>query len=1061
MGFEVGKQITSVEIQKADFKQADGIKKLKDNEFEAIWNRFDTNNDGKLDQSEQVGLMAFIQNMAGEDGKITRKEVKNTRNTAENKGAEQTNESSVLQQFGDGVEISYKDMKRLAKGFQEFVQNQPKGMSDVTKTGDNTFEIVKANDKTVYTMDGQGRIAKRENEKAGTTTYTYNNNNDVHTAETTKNAGKAEQAVTTNTYIYPKDKKDTPPTELQQKIVEGNDPAKQRTIEQYFNILEKDGQLKYDKTKARVTTGTGESQKVVESTFKDGRKTQQTTTDKNGTEIINYQQVTQNGEKKDIPLTRTYTSKENPPTVTDEKYQQGQAAGNIASRTITKGGKKVRTTTYNPGGATVTEFDEAENPKEKKVTKYAKFDSKTGKIEPQNDSNKVEEVITQGDKRITNKYKNGKISNITTQFTDSKSPIKSVEQDIAGKTIRYTTKDGKTITVKTNDNGDPTTFPRFKGTRMETAEEIADRLGLQGEAKKAFITANRGKIKPGVAVSVPKNHAINANFKAENVETDGAAEAEKLKKYQAIQRQMAEIARLEAIAREQRCGANYAKSADNAIANWDKKGSTRATYATDEYRVFCDQQYNRGGSHKAAEGKDFQQHYIYSTYYNRMVKVEDLAGNIPKGEHVTWMSATGTAKLTNGKTIQLALDDNKIHGKKTIGGFSADSPQAKAYIEQLKARLAQEQKDFDKMVNQDKIGSSYVSTEQFETQVSSQGKTLAGVAEEEAARQAETARTTSQNYITGAADDIWTPADGWSGGDDAVRDMSYTIRSRITTDNVVEIYETYQKRHTADTSMIDTMTSESIGISDVGSRGGREHAYKATEHIINKLQDRALKAGVEKSTIDRIRSSFDHVNWFYYFTVNDMDDDKLTEVAQPVISQLITEIKSRESLKTEDTSNSDQEAFTPPPVTVTDETAGSDATTATTAQTTTTTGAQTTTGAGTTTQTATNTQTTVATNLTNVPILRNQENELPDYSRTHKGLLDNFESIPETAKAEIERVMDQHHLTMVDMPANVETPVMKDKDGNYYRLDMAQRKLILDGQPQPGTNPVDYYTVQI
>ena len=641
MGFEVGKQITSVEIQKADFKQADGIKKLKDNEFEAIWNRFDTNNDGKLDQNEQVGLMAFIQNMAGEDGKITRKEVKNARNTAENKDADQTNESSVLQQFGDGVEISYKDMKRLAKGFQEFVQNQPKGMSDVTKTGDNTFEIVKANDKTVYTMDGQGRIAKRANEKAGTTTYTYNDNNDVHTAETTKNAGKAEQVVTTNTYIYPKDKKDTPPTELQQKIVEGNDPAKQKITEQNFNILEKDGQLKYDKTKARVTTGTGESQKVVEITFKDGQKTQQTTTDKNGTEIINYQQVTRNGNNVDIPLTRTYTSKETPPTVTDEKYQRGQAAGNIASRTITKGGKKVRTTTYNPGGATVTEFDEAENPKEKKVTKYAKFDNKTGKIEPQDDSNKVEEVITQGDKRITNKYKNGKISNITTQFTDSKSPIKSAEQDIAGKTIRYTTKDGKTITVKTNDNGDPTTFPRFKGTRMETAEEIADRLGLQGEAKKAFITANRGKIKPGVAVSVPKNHAINANFKAENVETDGAAEAKKLKEYKAEQ---------------------YRKFVNNNIAhakeygaNLAKNQGLRQTWASGPYQVYCKPTYaKKVGDKTVSSGADaskvtgnYQQHYIYNPQTGKMSAIENQIKGLKQGEHVKLITSNGYAKVVN------------------------------------------------------------------------------------------------------------------------------------------------------------------------------------------------------------------------------------------------------------------------------------------------------------------------------------------------------------------------------------------------------------------------------
>lgn len=127
------------------------------------------------------------------------------------------------------------------------------------------------------------------------------------------------------------------------------------------------------------------------------------------------------------------------------------------------------------------------------------------------------------------------------------------------------------------------------------------------------------------------------------------------------------------------------------------------------------------------------------------------------------------------------------------------------------------------------------------SQVSQTKKVKPSVADSQKEVQSKSAQNVnkkvSKDINTQIADTIYDIADTKS-GEVSVRGMKKVIEKNINKNNVVDVWNSYQKRHKDDYSMIDTMTSEWL------SPGARADVLDSAKHIISSMLDRAKELGL-------------------------------------------------------------------------------------------------------------------------------------------------------------------------------------------------------------------------
>lgn len=710
--------------------------------FDSIFNRFDTDNDGTLNDSEQVGMLAFMNQLAGDDGKLTKKDVKNA-------------DESIMAQLG--TDITYKDMKKFVNAYQSLLKKDT-SKQQVTKSSDGSQDNPTTSytaGKRTYTVDDKNRITTKKDGDV-TTEYTYNKDNNIVAQTQSDKTGGAETTTTTN-YSY---NGSDAAQELKTKTIDNaaahtqityTETGRDQTITDKKTGVKTEEVYRGDDIQTRKVTDNRNNQTQVTTTqFKsyNGSRvadTSQTviTTDKSKTTTdVTYStdgtaklfgkskvEYKQNGDYNTVTSlnglggdeghikeqtttfnfnggTQVLTSSsivfdDDSPENHHTMEQRYNSDGTLKATSVKKG-KKSTEIKYNGGSATETVRDASTGID---ITRtYSSFEANTGSVS-QDKKTQESELNKNNHVRTTKTFENG-VQGPVTKYEQldiaNSQVVMATEIDSANNTVKYTSGQ-QSITMQSADGMYTLVTAKWNDSKkqMETVREVATRLGYSGADLEKILEAN-GKgnadkpVKAGGSIKVPLELTLNKSFTALKAASDVSAE-QQVSAYSAYQNYLKEKADLEAqldeATRTARCGDNYNKSADAAITNWAKKSTTRATFASDNYRVFCDQ-----ATTGTINGKKYQQHYIYSAYENKMVEIESVCKNIPSGQKVLFMSSTGHATLTNGTSIQLDLDDNKIHGKKYVGGYDPSSEKAKEIRQRLKD-LAKNYKETSKIMN--------------------------------------------------------------------------------------------------------------------------------------------------------------------------------------------------------------------------------------------------------------------------------------------------------------------------------------------------------------------------
>ena len=165
-------------------------------------------------------------------------------------------------------------------------------------------------------------------------------------------------------------------------------------------------------------------------------------------------------------------------------------------------------------------------------------------------------------------------------------------------------------------------------------------------------------------------------------------------------------------------------------------------------------------------------------------------------------------------------------------------------------------------------------------------------------------KTTTDEENMEIADVIYSAAAKESGGA-AAKSMYSRITKHINKNNVMEVYETYQQRHSDDDSIIETITSEWLGY---GAGHGRDYAVRSAKYLLNKFIERARTAGVPENDLQKAKNS---VNYDYSRFINDdygpndtggiddtwQTDQSLAIHCQKIIDELMPKIKAAEATK--------------------------------------------------------------------------------------------------------------------------------------------------------------------
>ena len=100
-GFEINQKVNTSGIGKDVLRRSEQCKKMSESDFESLWNKFNTNNQGDsantLDEQEQVAMFTYFKDLAGSDNKVSRKEVR-------------------IANKGNNNSVSYKNQKRFEAG---------------------------------------------------------------------------------------------------------------------------------------------------------------------------------------------------------------------------------------------------------------------------------------------------------------------------------------------------------------------------------------------------------------------------------------------------------------------------------------------------------------------------------------------------------------------------------------------------------------------------------------------------------------------------------------------------------------------------------------------------------------------------------------------------------------------------------------------------------------------------------------------------------------------------------------------------------------------------------
>lgn len=592
-------------------------------------------------------------------------------------------------------------------------------------------------------------------------------------------------------------------------------------------------------------------------------------------------------------------------TVTTDKRTEGQTvttkdSGRIRNVTTTK--------TNQPDYEKQENFDLAPDGTPTRTTSTEKSDGVTTKTDYKKKTRTIADTKNNTDTEITFSSfdeKSGDITVAKTVVTDKTnhsrittnagSKTKIIETlDNNNKTVKRTATidtekhtatievNGKKITLNTDSQGNILANAKFTGSRMETVGEAAIRLGYAKDSEEynAIVKANGGadaRIAPGKGIKISQSINNINKINLETAEVDSKAQVKAYKEHQAkVAAERQAKAKLATI--NNRIKNSSTRAAELAKNIPGAKGGVRQTYATAKHKVYCDNLYNisnQGYQKNKAQG-DWQQHYVYNPITDKMVTLESVMDNNKqlKGAKVMYITENGYATLTDGRTIHISFDnfDNQMS----------------TYVETLKTNYEASVEDLKK--------DAALSRANMEKM-----KTVDG---QDIERTDADNKTTTDEENNEIADVIYSAADYESGGA-AAKSMYSRITKHINKNNVMEVYETYQQRHSDDDSMIDTITSEWLGY---GAGHGRDYAVRSAKYLLNKFIERARTAGVPEEDLQQAKNS---VEYDYHQFINDhwghtsksgIDgqwtyDNDLACHFQKIIKELIPKIKTAEATK--------------------------------------------------------------------------------------------------------------------------------------------------------------------
>lgn len=495
---------------------------------------------------------------------------------------------------------------------------------------------------------------------------------------------------------------------------------------------------------------------------------------------------------------------------------------------------------------------------------------------------------------------------------------------------------GKKITLNTDSQGNILANAKFTGSRMETVGEAAIRLGYAKDSEEynAIVKANGGadaRIAPGKGIKI--SQSIN-NINKINLETAEVDSKEQVKAYKAHQAKVA--AERQAKAKLATIN-NRIKNSNTRAAELAKNilgaanGGVRQTYATAKHKVYCDNLYNlsnQGYQKNKAQG-DWQQHYVYNPITDKMVKLESVMDNNKqlKGAKVMYITENGYATLTDGRTIHISFDNFDNQMSTYVETLKTNY---EASVEDLKKDAALSRANMEKMKTvdgQDIERTDAEGTQQTQQKFQSEVDELAAKQYYEKTENPNIYKKVNTHYIYDKnsekfievyniqkinndgtvtltyhdnenfkADDVLLSAQLYkdttsNSGVDTMNAMK-SRNNKITANNVVEVYEAYSAYagiREGTTNLIDAMTSEYLGS---GKGAGRDVAVQNTKHIIKQLITRAKNSGINNIHLQEAQQFVNGTSWQQGYINGTGRDKELLHVAEPIINNLIADIKA-------------------------------------------------------------------------------------------------------------------------------------------------------------------------
>lgn len=882
MGFEIGKNVQSSDVTLKQLQEQ--FKKEKDQK--SIFNIFEKFNTNKtlnaegeqvLDQTEQAAMMAFFKQVAGGkkdssiDTEVSRSDVRNFKKN--NKG----------DKFAK--DLSYKDMKKMMSAFNTTINEDSTDNKEIRyNTNNSGVRIIKVDGKD-YRIDENNQVTDADGVK-----YEYKdgqlkqiqNGNTTTSFEggTRKQDVKTEEGVTTTT------------------------------------TYNGDGNYKASET---VTSDGGKLEKVISYMPNSENVSQTVTTDKR----TEGQTVT----TKDSGRIRNVTTKKtNQPDYEKQENFDLAKDGSATRTTSTEEGNGVTTITdYKKKTRTIAD---TKNNTDTEIT-FSSFDEKSGDIT-------VAKTV------VTDKTNHSRIT------TNAGSKTKIIETlDNNNKTVKRTATidtekhtatievNGKKITLNTDSQGNILANAKFTGSKMETVGETAIRLGYAKDSEEynAIVKANGGadaRIAPGKGIKISQSINNINKINLETAEVDSKAQVKAYKAHQAkVAAERQAKAKLATI--NNRIKNSNTRAAELAKNISGAKGGVRQTYATAKHKVYCDNLYNLSnqGYQKNKKQGDWQQHYVYNPITDKMVPLESVMDNNKqlKGEKVMYITENGYATLTDGRTIHISFDnfDNqmstyvetlKTNYEASVEDLKKDAALSRANMEKMKTVDGQDiertdaegtqqtqqksQSEVDELAAKQyykktenpniykKVNTHYIydkNSEKFIAVYNIQKINNDG-----------TVTLTYHDNENFKADDVLLSAQLYedttsNSGVDTMNAMK-SRNNKITANNVVEVYEAYSAYagiREGTTNLIDAMTSEYLGS---GKGAGRDVAVQNTKHIIKQLITRAKNSGINNIHLQEAQQFVNGTSWQQGYINGTGRDKELSHVAEPIINNLIADIKA-------------------------------------------------------------------------------------------------------------------------------------------------------------------------